>query len=450
MTSKERKFIMKNIKRTISTVLCLCMILATLLAFTACNGGETPTPTDNTTVTVLVVAKDIEAGTKITEDMFKTVTTDISNVPFNAIRDAEKVKGMIATQKLYAGEFFFNAKLVDKVVDVDTEYSANLVVTEYFELGGDVADKIQALIDANPGRTLEFPDGEYIVSKPIKVSADCAKAVSLRLSSYAVIKAADNWSGDSAVICLADGKRNDASAVNSFYLQGGIVDGNGKAAIGVSANDARDILISNVTIRNATVGIKVIGGAVDIENVNIKATGAANSIGMLVCGDESSAANVQITNAETGVKVTGANNVFKSVNAKYSGTAIDSCGFIDEGTGSNYDVCQSYQFATGFLMTENTNSVYYSCYVTWTDATITRNWAFQSTGKFNSLIRTCSVDFAFAGHDASFIKAGAEGGAGQILYPMMGGFDNLADEGYMDYLQGTTVIVKPENEEAAS
>ena len=433
---------MRNMKRTFSTVLCLCMIFATLFALTSCDGGEeTPEPTDST-VTVLVAAKDIAEGTKITEDMFKTVTTDISNVPFNAIRDAAKVKGMIAAQKFYAGEFFFAAKLTDKVVEVDDTYSANLVVTEYFDLGGDVADKIQKLIDENPGRTLEFPDGEYIVSKPIKVSADCAKAVSLRLSSYAVIKAADNWSGDSAVVCLADGERNSASDANSFYLSGGIIDGNGKAAVGISVADARDILISNVSVRNATVGIKVIKGAADIENIHIKGTGAADSIGLLLTGNESSVANMQVANAETGVKITGANNILKSVNVKYSGSSVDSCGFIDEGSGNNYDVCQSYQFATGFKMSESANSVYYACYVGWTDAALARNWAFQSVGKFNALIRNCSVDFDFEGHDGSFLKAGTAGGDGQILYPMISGSDNIVNDEFADYLEGTTVINK--------
>jgi hypothetical protein len=334
---------------------------------------------------------------------------------------------MIATQKLYAGEFFFAAKLVDKIVEVDNEYSANLVVTEYFDLKGDVADKLQKLIDENPGRTLELPDGVYTVSKPIKVSADCAKAVSLRLSSYAVIKAADNWSGDSAVVCLADGERNSASENNSFYISGGIIDGNGKAAAAISVGDARDILISNVSVRNATVGIKVLKGAADLENIHIKGNGAADSIGLLIAGDEGSAANIQISGVENGVKVTGANNIFKSVNVKYSGTSVDSCGFIDEGTGSNYDMCQSYQFATGFKMAESANSVYYACHVAWTDAALGRNWAFQSAGKFNALIRNSSVDFAFEGHDASFIKVGTAGGAGQILYPLVGGADNIVN-----------------------
>lgn len=432
---------MKNMKRIISAVLCLCIIFASALVLTSCKEKEqTPAPIDEA-ISVFVAASDIEEGTKITEDMLKTVTTDLSNIPFNAIRDIAKIKDMITTQKIYAGEFFFAAKLTEKIVEVEDEFSANLVVTEHIKTGGDVATKIQELINANPGRTLEFPDGEYIVSKPIKVPADCAKGVSLRLSSYAVIKAASNFSGD-AVICLADGQRNSESESNSFYLSGGIIDGNGKADVAVSVGDARDILISNVTVRNAETGIKVVKGAADLENIHITATGSANSVGLLIEGSEGSAANIQISNVETGVKVTGSNNIFKSVFARYSGSSVDSCGFIDEGTGSNYDMCQSYQFATGFKMAEKSNSVYYACYVTWTDEALGRNWAFQSAGKFNALIRNCLVDFAFSGHDASFIKAGTSGGEGQILYPMIGGKNNIVNNEYNQYMEGTSIITK--------
>ena len=44
-----------------------------------------------------------------------------------------------------------------------------IIVTDTIKVnsGEDVSDEIQALIDANPNRTIFFPDGEYLVSKPI-------------------------------------------------------------------------------------------------------------------------------------------------------------------------------------------------------------------------------------------------------------------------------------------
>ncbi|MBQ3822496.1 MAG: hypothetical protein II807_05550, partial [Thermoguttaceae bacterium] len=52
----------------------------------------------------------------------------------------------------------------------------------------DVADALQKVIDANPHRTLWFPDGTYLLSKPIATPADPNKAVSLDMADFAIIK----------------------------------------------------------------------------------------------------------------------------------------------------------------------------------------------------------------------------------------------------------------------
>lgn len=430
-----------NFKRIICAILCLCMAMGTLLMLASCDKGGDNVETEPT-VSVVKVVKDIEAGTKITSDMIKVETLKVSNVPLNAIKDITKVEGKIPTQKLYAGEFVFAGKLIDKVVSAESDdNSANFVVTEYIELTGDVTDALQKLIDENPGRTLEFPDGVYNISKPLTIPADTAKAVSLRLSDYAIIKAADSWNSSDAMICMAAGSRNAESEPLSFYLSGGTIDANGKAAA-ISVNDARDILISNVNIKNSTVGIEVKSGAADIENITIVGNGADSSVGMVIGGTDCSAANVRISNVLTGVKVTGANNAFKSVCATYSGTSVSSCGFVDTGKGSRYDLCESEQFAVGFKMAESTVSIYYACHVEWTNNALKTNVAFQSEGKFNSLIRNSVVDFDFADCGGAFLTVSAEGGAGQILYPMIGGANNMVDESYADYLTGSKVIEK--------
>ena len=66
----------------------------------------------------------------------------------------------------------------------------------------DVADDIQNIIDANPNRTLYFPDGTYVLSKPICTPADPKKSVSLQLSKYAIIKASDDWNSEEALVRL--------------------------------------------------------------------------------------------------------------------------------------------------------------------------------------------------------------------------------------------------------
>ena len=56
----------------------------------------------------------------------------------------------------------------------------------------DVSDALQRIIDSNPNRTIYFPDGVYLISKPILTPAYPSKSVALELSNYAIIKAAAN------------------------------------------------------------------------------------------------------------------------------------------------------------------------------------------------------------------------------------------------------------------
>ena len=53
----------------------------------------------------------------------------------------------------------------------------------------DVSAAIQRVIDANPNRTLYFPDGTYLLANPICTPAHPKKSVDLQLSNFAVLKA---------------------------------------------------------------------------------------------------------------------------------------------------------------------------------------------------------------------------------------------------------------------
>ncbi len=66
----------------------------------------------------------------------------------------------------------------------------------------DMTYEIQKMIDDNPHRTIFFPDGIYPISSPILTPADPAKSVSLLLSDFAVIQAAEGWQSDEAMIRL--------------------------------------------------------------------------------------------------------------------------------------------------------------------------------------------------------------------------------------------------------
>ena len=56
-----------------------------------------------------------------------------------------------------------------------------VVITDYVEAntGKDVSDAIQKVINENPMKTIYFPDGEYILAKPICTSARPATSVSI-------------------------------------------------------------------------------------------------------------------------------------------------------------------------------------------------------------------------------------------------------------------------------
>ena len=66
-----------------------------------------------------------------------------------------------------------------------------IIVTDYIQpdTTGDVSAVIQQLIDANPNRTIFFPDGTYLLRKPILTPAHPEHSVDLQLSNFAVIKA---------------------------------------------------------------------------------------------------------------------------------------------------------------------------------------------------------------------------------------------------------------------
>ena len=72
---------------------------------------------------------------------------------------------------------------------------AFLLVSDYVKpnTGEDVSDALQELILNNPKRVLFFPDGEYIISRPLQTTSEPAQSTSFYFSSGAVLKAADDW-----------------------------------------------------------------------------------------------------------------------------------------------------------------------------------------------------------------------------------------------------------------
>ena len=144
--------------------------------------------------------------------------------------------------------------------DINANALGYVVVTDYIEAntGKDVSSEIQKIIDENPMRTIYFPDGEYILAKPICTSGKPETAVSLHLSNFATLKASDDWSDTEAMVRLGAAEPYNTIYRNgsNYYFYGGIVDGNG-VANGISIDSGRETSIRNVSIKHTQIGIYI-------------------------------------------------------------------------------------------------------------------------------------------------------------------------------------------------
>ncbi|MBQ8210511.1 MAG: hypothetical protein IJZ35_08020 [Clostridia bacterium] len=303
--------------------------------------------------------------------------------------------------------------------------------------GADVADAVQALIDANPNRTIYFPDGEYLLSKPICTPAEPTKSVSLELSDFAVLKATGDWQQGEAVVQLGgkDPANDTATNGSNYSLEGGIIDGSGMAN-GISINSGRETAIRNVSIKNTVVGIHIKHGAnngssdADIYGVNIIGTGKTDSVGMLLEGYDNTVTNVRIGNVFTGVHIKSAGNMLRNVHPLYYSDYTDyqnSCGFLDECGNNWYDYCYSDQFGVGFRTTGNGSSYYNDCYCFWYSESGETHTAFKADGKLNSTLTNFKTGFtdncenivltvAEKGGDGSIDNIEVQGGTDSKVY----------------------------------
>ncbi|MBO7302876.1 MAG: SAF domain-containing protein, partial [Clostridia bacterium] len=184
-----------------------------MLAFaTACSSEESDETNESDIaeieqgpIDVPVLVTDVEAGRRITEAMLTTKTISREAVAPNMMTSIDSVVGEFTTMKLYKGDYIYKDKLSSKKIEEDaadkvTSYSSN---SNYIDIsqfvtpntGEDLQSTLQLVIDNNPQSTLYFPDGEYIISKPLVTHAIATKSVSIHLSDNAVIKASNNWSG---------------------------------------------------------------------------------------------------------------------------------------------------------------------------------------------------------------------------------------------------------------
>lgn len=329
---------------------------------------------------------------------------------------------------------------------------AYVVVTDYIAAnsGEDVSDALQELILSNPRRVLFFPDGEYLLSKPICTPANPEHSVSLQLSNYAVIKAMDSWDSEEALIRMGAAEPFNTIYVNgsNYYLSGGIVDGSGLAN-GVSIDSGRETRVENLSIKNTRIGLHVKRGAnsgssdCDICNVNIVGRGTVDSIGLLVEGMDNTFTNMRIARVQIGVKLIGGGNYLRNIHPLYSLVSgwdhyTESIAFCDVSWENWYDFCYSDQYCTGFYMSNGVHSIYHNCFCYWWKTLEGGEIGFRSEGKFCSLLSNVKVTFRNDAQNTNFLLVGENGGYGQIENPFFNE-DKAPDKSYKDYLSGRVI-----------
>ena len=445
----------KNIFRnTVCILLCLLMLCGGFLV--SCNKSDEPAgengggSSNEEKVTVVRLKENIKYGSKVTNAKIEEVQVNKADLPEGTILNKDDVLGKFTTTEMYAGEYFLPVKLAnerpsnvdengDVVVEEDDgvinfEDAGYVMVTDYLkpDTGADVSEALQKLVDENPNRTLYFPDGVYMLSKPITTSADPAKAVSFKLSNFAHFKAMDSWETRSEPLFklgATDMSDELASATYHYSLEGGILDGSDKAdAIWVMG--AGNVSIRYSSIKNAVVGIHVKadengnGPTVDVHTVNIVGSGTEDSYGIVLDTDDNTLTNMRIASNLIAVKVTGSGNFLRNLHPLFIfESALDSeevyrnsVAFYDVGKRNFYDNCYNDQFANGFYFGKDTASVLDCCFNYWYSEKYAVHNSYVCEGQFNCIIRYSSSDVGHAdkGTECNFLLVGEAGGKGTI------------------------------------
>ena len=477
------------------------------VSLVSCNETEVSEPAGEK-VDVVRLITDIKAGNKITEAMVEVVSVTKAELAEGTILNKEEIIGKFTATDMYAGDYFFAVKLTNKRQNAGAEEGEEgeallnfdtagyVIVSDYVkaDTGEDVSDAIQKLVDENPGRTLYFPDGVYLLSKSVKTSADPAKAVSFKLGNYAHLKAMDTWAAGEKKITKAEdllaadlkpadikttttpllhlgGKDTDTAAANyesHYSVEGGIFDGGDKAdAIWVEG--AGNVSLRYISIKFAVNGIYAKedangnGPSVDVHTVNIVGSRSYDSIGVILESNSNTLTNMRIAGNQIAIMLSGDDNFLRNLHPLYvygTNSAWETyynstVAFYDSGTRNFYDNCYNDQFAIGFYMGTNTASVYDCCFNFWyrgtnEGETVWDHIGFKAKGQFNSTIHYTSSDFSHGvasdkfkvASKCNFLVVGEDGGQGTIDAVYFNPSRLVAErESYADYvLNGDSIV----------
>ncbi|MBE6593389.1 MAG: hypothetical protein E7642_05285 [Ruminococcaceae bacterium] len=458
-------------QRIMRAVVCLLLCLPLVFAICSCNSKEdtnsnaetaqtNKTPTE---ITVLRVKDGIERGSKITSAKFEQVTLPSDQVCIGAISDPDAVIGKYAAIDLEGGDFFVEKYISaekPKEEQVKAELENNdfgfkeygyVVVTDYVtpNTGKDLYPELQKIFNSGQSRNkvIYFPDGEYIISKPLLTASMGTQSIAIKLSNNAVIKASDDWEKDNgAMIKLgASVQLNDIDYIGAnYYIEGGIIDGSGRAN-GVSIDFGRETSVRNITIINTQIGLhwNHFGSVVDsdAENITIIGNGAQGSVGLQIEGSDSTFTNMRISNVQIGVNILSPAHILRNVRVTYvSNLKLDalyesSYGFIAADHRCWFDTCISEGFSTAFCIANR--STLTECVAKWADVYGSGKQVAVKNhhGNFSCVIRSVVAEFCAPKEKCEYLVA-ASGGTGAVYNPI---FDENAVNGstYKEYLKSS-------------
>ena len=326
---------MRNFRKILIEMICLALVFCVLLGVTPLYANEEGAEEEPKTVQIAVIVRDLPKGSRLTDSFIELKEVANIHIPENAVRSLDDITGKYAATDLYVGEYLqkdqmtstkqtdsSNDVIIKPIIAAEEKF---LVVTDYIkaDTGKDITAALQLLIDKNPKRTIYFPDGEYLISSTLFLSAMPSESVTLRLSDGAVIRASKSWSikSNCNFLIAIGGKRstNDIYNHGSYYcITGGTFDGSGKAD-GILYDKGRESLIRNVCIKNVDIGIKIELGInngssdADFEDITIYGTGTTNSRGIWVIGHDNTFTNIRIYNMHTGVQSNGGSSLYKDI-----------------------------------------------------------------------------------------------------------------------------------------
>jgi hypothetical protein len=414
------------IRITSIALVALMLILAASCDSAIVNDNSENKATEPQMIEVPIFTSDIEFAKKITPDKVTTKKIYVDALSATMITKVEDVVGKYAAVALYAGDFAYTGKVSRKkpvqqldASEVEKTRNKYIDVSQFVEpnSGIDVHAALQEIIDNNKHKTLYFPDGEYIISKPLKTSAAAASSTAFYLSDNAIIKASDNWNdSDGALIELGGAEvANDITTPGSnYHFIGGILDGNSKAR-GISLASGRESLVSKVKIINATVGIYIPEGVnskssdMDIEDIDIIGFGATSK-GIVSIGLDNTFTDIRISNVKVGVENSGG-SFFRGIsvrldkNQPYEGTVA----FVTSGVSWFYS-CTSENMQTAFQFSggySGSAPVVKDFSIRWTEAKGAQT-AFDIKGNFVSTCSNGVIDFFDASTENSILKVSGQ------------------------------------------